>query len=283
MSSSPIYVAIDVACATGKRLPIRFVRPGGPLKPLTRPGHLGAAISRVWATGRPRPRIHTGEGAHNVAAALNGLARKAAGGPAARGETEIMDDVVEPRRPAHPWGKHVTLKTFGEDASAAKDDVAVEAADLDHEAIRAPYNRQVRQTPATSAVDPLGSDPATGTGARLGRGTHRDQRCDPVHHHVVHDEAIWHQIGSAETIARGLGSLGNPEPDAGRFRKKWARTLYARGFTMKPLPFGGEQNAYILLPPELLRGARSEHRGTPRHAQRHQHCRRDHQRQAGQG
>ncbi len=42
---------------------------------------------------------------------------------------------------------------------------------------------------------------------------------------------------------------------------------------MKPLQFGREQNAYLLLPPELLRRVRSEHRGTPRHAQRHEHCR----------
>ncbi len=121
-------------------------------------------------------------------------------------------------RRAH--GASSYTQNVGEDASAAQDDVAVEAADPDHEANRAPCNRQACQTPAISAVDPLGSDPATGTGAHLGRGTHRDQRCGAVHHHVVHNEAIWHQIGSAETIARGLGSLGDPEPDASRFRKK---------------------------------------------------------------
>ena len=110
VSSSPVYVSIDVACATGKRLPICFVRPGEPLTPQTRRVTLARRFPRFWVTGRLRSRIHTGDEAHNVAAALNGLARKAGGRPAAQGEAEIMDDVVEPRRPAHPWGKHVTSR-----------------------------------------------------------------------------------------------------------------------------------------------------------------------------
>jgi predicted nuclease with RNAse H fold len=46
VSSFPVYVGIDVACAIGKRLPICVVSPGCPLMPLTIPKHLAGAIPR---------------------------------------------------------------------------------------------------------------------------------------------------------------------------------------------------------------------------------------------
>ena len=46
MSSYPVYVGIDVACAARKRLPICVVSAGQPLTPLAIPKHLGAAIPR---------------------------------------------------------------------------------------------------------------------------------------------------------------------------------------------------------------------------------------------
>ena len=46
VSSDPVYVGIDVACAAGKRLPIYVVLAGQPLMPLAIPKHLGAAIPR---------------------------------------------------------------------------------------------------------------------------------------------------------------------------------------------------------------------------------------------
>ncbi|WP_324482674.1 DUF429 domain-containing protein [Acidiphilium sp.] len=46
LSASPVYVGIDVACATGKRLPICFAKPGLPLTPLTLPSDLRAVLPR---------------------------------------------------------------------------------------------------------------------------------------------------------------------------------------------------------------------------------------------
>ena len=46
MSSSAIYVGIDVACAVGKRLPICFVAANHHLMPLNIPSHLAAAMPR---------------------------------------------------------------------------------------------------------------------------------------------------------------------------------------------------------------------------------------------
>ena len=41
-----VYIGIDVACATGKRLPICVVSPAHPITPLSVPKHLAAAIPR---------------------------------------------------------------------------------------------------------------------------------------------------------------------------------------------------------------------------------------------
>jgi len=46
VSSIPVYVGIDVACAIGKRLPICVVSAGDPLMPLTIPKHLAGTIPR---------------------------------------------------------------------------------------------------------------------------------------------------------------------------------------------------------------------------------------------
>ena len=70
MSSSPIYIGIDVACAAGKRLPICFVRPGRPLTPLTLPSHLGAVIPRGVGNREVAATHPYRDAAQNVAAAL---------------------------------------------------------------------------------------------------------------------------------------------------------------------------------------------------------------------
>ena len=46
MTSSLIYVGIDVACALGKRLPICFAAAGGALTPLEIPSYLASAMPR---------------------------------------------------------------------------------------------------------------------------------------------------------------------------------------------------------------------------------------------
>jgi hypothetical protein len=35
-------------------------------------------------------------------------------------EAKVMDNVIETRRPACPWGKHVSVEALGEDAIGAR-------------------------------------------------------------------------------------------------------------------------------------------------------------------
>jgi predicted nuclease with RNAse H fold len=74
VSSIPVYVGIDVACAAGKRLPICMVSAGQPIMPLAIPKHLGAAIPRGVGNREITAVAPFQEAALGVAASINRVA-----------------------------------------------------------------------------------------------------------------------------------------------------------------------------------------------------------------
>ena len=74
VSSIPVYVGIDVACAAGKRLPICVVSAGQPIMPLAIPKHLGAAIPRGVGNKEITALAPFREAALGVAGSINRVA-----------------------------------------------------------------------------------------------------------------------------------------------------------------------------------------------------------------
>ena len=74
MSSYPVYVGIDVACAARKRLPICVVSAGHPLTPLAIPKHLGAAIPRGIGNKEITAVAPFREAARGVASSIHRIA-----------------------------------------------------------------------------------------------------------------------------------------------------------------------------------------------------------------
>ncbi|HJS87501.1 MAG TPA: DUF429 domain-containing protein [Acetobacteraceae bacterium] len=70
----PVYVGIDVACATSKRLPVCFVAAGPPLLPLTVPRHLSDRIPCGLGNQEIAADAPFRQAAHAVAKAIHGIA-----------------------------------------------------------------------------------------------------------------------------------------------------------------------------------------------------------------
>jgi predicted nuclease with RNAse H fold len=95
MSSVPVFVGIDVACAVNKRLPICIVSAGWQLTPMMIPKNLAAKIPRGVGNKEITAGTPFREAAHGVASALKSIAsnmgwqveRVAVDAPAAAPET----------------------------------------------------------------------------------------------------------------------------------------------------------------------------------------------------
>ena len=95
MSSVPVFVGIDVACAVNKRLPICVVSAGRELTPMMIPKNLAATIPRGVGNKEITAGTPFREAAHGVASALKSIAshmgwqveRVAVDAPAAAPET----------------------------------------------------------------------------------------------------------------------------------------------------------------------------------------------------
>lgn len=117
---SSVYIGIDVACATGKRLPICVVSEGSPLMPLTIPKSLAALVPRRMGNKEISAPMPFKEAACNVVMSINRIAdelgwrikRIAVDAPAAppvtgsrASETELGLSALSSFRtpPSHAW------------------------------------------------------------------------------------------------------------------------------------------------------------------------------------
>src|SRR5271165_6847788 len=115
----------------------------------------------------------------------------------------MINDMIETRRSARPWGQHVGIEALGENTPPAQNGPAIEPTSSHHEANRTPGDRQVSQPSMIPAMHPDGSRPTPRTNARGLAGAHGDQRARAVVRDLVDDEAARDESRGAKGLGHG--------------------------------------------------------------------------------
>lgn len=119
----------------------------------------------------------------------------------------MVNDVLKPGRPPCPGREHISVEALGEDPAPAQDGMAVEPAGKDHQPNWVARDRQVRQAPPGSAVDPVRPHSASRAGARLGGRADSDHGAAAVIDCVVHDKTARNERRSANCLLHDVDPL----------------------------------------------------------------------------
>jgi hypothetical protein len=132
--------------------------------------------------------------------------RETASWPAAQGEPEAVDDVIESRRSSRPWRQHVLVKTFGEDSAAANYGVAMKPARR-YDDFNGPVgNRQICHSTTIPTMDPRRRGPASRALAGFDRWSHCDHRAYQIITYAFNNETTRHQTRRSEGETHGNDS-----------------------------------------------------------------------------
>jgi hypothetical protein len=117
-----------------------------------------------------------------------------------------MDDLVEPGRSPCPRLQHILVEALRENPLLAKNGVAVEPSDHDHQSNRPARHGQIGQAPMIPAVDSPRVSPAFRTGAGPAHGAGGDQHARIITRGVDDNKAARDQGRWPETL-HSIGSL----------------------------------------------------------------------------
>ena len=129
---------------------------------------------------------------------------KAGRRPPAERETKVMDNMIETRRPACPWGKHVSVEALGENALPAQNGPALEPTRPHHQANQTSHDRQASQASMISAMEPARSGPTSRADVRGLDGANGDQRARAVARGLVDDKTVRNKSKGAKRLRHGI-------------------------------------------------------------------------------
>jgi hypothetical protein len=119
----------------------------------------------------------------------------------------MMDDIIQPGGSPRPRRQDILVKALSEDAPAAQHRIAVEPPHQNDQPNRLAGQRQIRQSPLISAVDPPRSRSASRTGTHDAQRTDGDERRIELTAGSSDNKAARNKARRSEDLAHGIDSF----------------------------------------------------------------------------
>lgn len=122
-------------------------------------------------------------------------------GASTEGETEMIDEIVEPCRSPGPWFQNIRIEALGENPSTTGWDIAMEAPRLKVQPDVTAREWQVEKEARVSAMHPRRVFATDWARTERGGGAHRDLNCKAAVRRLDDHEAGWHASRTAKRLS----------------------------------------------------------------------------------